>query len=344
MPEISVIVPVYKAEAYLADCMDSLLSQTFSDFEVILVDDGSPDNCGILCDGYAAEYDHISVIHQKNGGQSSARNHAMTRAKGNWICFVDSDDRIHPQMLELLYRAVLEQNAAIAMCNMLEAVELPEDFERERNVVFETLTMDEDTLVRLHDAEEYPGWVACAKLIRRELIEHYPFREGRVYEDNEAVCRWICEAKRLARTKEELYFYRGNPDSTTKSNFSMKRLDYLWALESIIGHYTALGYRDLQKRFLARYVDAAVSCCNGVRYVLQQPEQVKNIEKQVRGFLRKGRFSLTRQQFEALLDAMHPEYMRLYWPISGAVVTLQEQGISGLLKKIRKNLGRGEGQ
>ena len=99
MPEISVIVPVYKAEAYLADCVDSLLSQTISDFEVILVDDGSPDNCGSLCDGYAAEHDHISVIHQKNSGQSAARNHAMKLAKGNWICFVDSDDRIHPRML-----------------------------------------------------------------------------------------------------------------------------------------------------------------------------------------------------------------------------------------------------
>ncbi len=344
MPEISVIVPVYKAEAYLADCVDSLLSQTFSDFEVILVDDGSPDNCGVLCDGYAAEYDHFSVIHQKNGGQSSARNHAMTRAKGNWICFVDSDDRIHPQMLELLYRAVREQDASIAMCNMLEAVDLPEDFNRDREVVFEALAMDEETLLRLHDAEEYPGWVACAKLIRRELVEHYPFREGRVYEDNEAVCRWICEANRLTRTKEELYFYRGNPDSTTKSSFSIKRLDYLWALESIIGHYTALGYLELRQRFLNRYIDAAVSCCYGVRFELQQPELVKKIEKQVRGFLRKGHFSLTRQQFETLLDAMHPELMGLYWPVSGAVFTLRDQGISGLLKKIRKNLGRGEGQ
>lgn len=344
MPEISVIVPVYKAEAYLAECVDSLLSQTFSDFEVILVDDGSPDGCGSLCDGYAAEYDHFTVIHQENQGQSAARNHAMTRARGKWICFVDSDDRIHPRMLELLHRAVRETKSAMAMCDMLEAVTLPEDFDRDREAVFEILTMDEETLVRLHDAEEYPGWVACAKLIRRELIEHYPFREGRVYEDNEAVCRWICEAKTLARTKEKLYFYRGNPDSTTKSSFSMKRLDYLWALESIIGHYTALGYRDLRQRFVERYVDAAVSCCNGVRYELQQPKMVKTIEKQVCGFLRRENVSLTQTQFEALLEVMHPEIMGLYWPVSGAAATIRKQGISGLLKKIRKNLGRGEGQ
>ena len=113
MPEISVIVPVYKAEAYLADCVESLLAQTFTDFEIILVDDGSPDNCGSLCDGYAAANDRISVIHQENRGQSAARNHAMTRAAGKWICFVDSDDLIHPQMLELLYRAVCEEKALL---------------------------------------------------------------------------------------------------------------------------------------------------------------------------------------------------------------------------------------
>jgi len=344
MPEISVIVPVYKAEAYLADCVGSLLSQTFSDFEVILVDDGSPDNCGSLCEAYAAEYDHISVIHQENRGQSAARNHAMTQAKGEWICFVDSDDLIHPRMLELLYRAAREKDAAIAMCGMLEALSLPEDFNRERNAAFELLTMDEETLVRLYDAEDYPGWVACAKLIRRELIEHYPFREGRVYEDNEAVCRWICEAKRLVRTREELYFYRGNPDSTTKGDFKLSRLDYLWALESIIVHYTGLGYQQMRQRFLERYLAAVVNCCNGVRYMIFQPEKSKDIEKQVRSFLRREKVSLTKQQFEALLEVMHPEVMWLYWPVAGGISTLKEQGISGLLKKIRRQLGKGDDQ
>ncbi len=341
MPEISVIVPVYNAEAYLADCVGSLLSQTFRDFEVILVDDGSPDNSGRLCDEYAAAYDHISVIHQENRGQSAARNHAMTQARGSWICFVDSDDRIHPRMLELLYQASVGSGCPISMCEMLEAVTLPEDFDREREVVFETYGMDEETLLRLYDADEYPGWVSCAKLIRRDLIDHYPFREGRVYEDNEAVCRWICEAGQLAWTKEKLYFYRGNPDSTTKSTFSIKRLDYLWALESIIGHYTALGYTKLRQRFLERYIDAAVSCSNGVRFFLNRPEMVKTIKKQVHSFLRREKVSLTRQQFEALLDAMHPEVMWLYWPVAGAASTLKEQGIAGLLKKIRKQQGKG---
>ena len=344
MPEISVIVPVYKAERYLKDCVESILSQTFPDFEVILVEDGSPDDCGRLCDGYAAEYDCISVIHQENQGQAAARNHAMARAKGNWICFVDSDDLIHSRMLELLYQAAGASGAPVSMCGMLEAVELPEAFLRDRDPEFQVLPMDEDTLTALHDAGRYPGWVACATLIRRELIEAYPFREGRVYEDNEAVCRWICAGGSLAWTEEKLYFYRGNPDSTTKAAFQLKRLDYLWALESIIGFYGGLGYVKLRQRFIDRYIEAVLSCCNGVRYLLQRPDLVKQIGKQTKAFLHREQIRLTRVQFEALLDVMHPKLVKLYWPVRGVADTLRQQGIRGVFEKIRKQFGKEDGQ
>lgn len=344
MPEISVIVPVYKAEAFLAECIDSILSQTYKDFEVILVDDGSPDNCGRICEEYAVKHACISVIHQQNQGQAAARNHAMPIAKGKWICFVDSDDLIHPRMLELLHQAVLEHDAPISQCGMLEAVTLPEDFRKDREVRFQSLILDEETLVALHDADQYPAWVACAKLIRRDLIEAYPFREGRVYEDNEAVCRWVCNGAALARTEEKLYFYRGNPDSTTKAAFRLKNLDYLWALESIIGFYSDLGYEKLRQRFIDRYADAVLSCCNGARYLLNRPDVVKEIEKQTNAFLRREQIRLTKEQFEGLLDVMHPKLVKLYWPVSGAVNTLHHQGLSGVLRKIRKQFGRGESQ
>lgn len=344
MPKISVIVPVYKAEHFLADCIDSILSQSFTDYEVILVDDGSPDDSGRICDEYAGKHDSISVIHQENQGQAAARNHAMTRAKGTWICFVDSDDLIHPQMLQLLYEAVEESGAAISMCGMLEAVALPEDFCRDREAAFRTLTMDEETLVTLHDAQEYPGWVACAKLIRRDLIEAYPFREGRVYEDNEAVCRWICRGGTLAETKETLYFYRGNPESTTKAAFRLKQLDYLWALESIIGFYTGLGYGKMRKRFVERYIDAAINCCSGARYLLDRPDVVEQIEKQTKAYLRRQQIKLTKEQFEGLLEVTHPKLVKLYWPVSGVLNTLNQEGVSGLVRKLQNRFGKGENQ
>lgn len=344
MAEISVIVPVYKAEAFLAECIDSILSQTFTDFEIILVDDGSPDNSGRICEDYAAKYDCIQVIRQENQGQAAARNHALACASGQWICFVDSDDLIHPGMLEHLYRAIRETNAPVSMCEMLEAIELPQDFHREREVSFDVFSMDEETLTALHDGEEYPAWVACAKLIRRDLIESYPFREGRVYEDNEAVIHWLCKGGSLARSREKLYFYRGNPDSTTKSEFRLKRLDYLWALESLIGFYTGLGYLKMRQRFVDRYIDAVYSCCNGARFLLDRPDVVREIEKNTRAFLRREHIKLDRKQFENLLEVTHPKLVKLYWPVSGAIRTFRQNGISGLMNKVCKRIGKENGQ
>ena len=330
MPQISVIVPVYRAEAYLRGCVDSILSQTFSDFEVILVEDGSPDGCGAICDEYARQDSRVRVIHQTNQGQAVARNHALPMAQGQWLCFVDSDDQIHPQMLELLYRAAAESGAGISMCRMLEAPELPRDFECPREFAYELLTMDEKTLVSLHDREEYPGWVACAKLIRREYVEACPFQTGRIYEDNEAVCRWLLPAKTLARLPEELYFYRTNPESTTQSGFSLKKLDYLWALERITAYYRSVGFHTLAQRFLARYAAAVEAACNGVRNELGRPELVGTITGNARRFLRREKLHLTKQQQIAIWNAAHPKAMGRFWSVAAKARKLCKRRESGI--------------
>lgn len=341
MPKISIIVPVYKAEAFLEDCIDSILSQTFSDFELFLVDDGSPDNCGAICEEYAARDGRIRVIHQENRGQAAARNHALTLAEGEWVCFVDSDDLIHPQMVQLLYDAAMEAGAGISMCGMLEDTVLPEDFYREPPLMYELLTMDEETLTALYDRDEYPAWVACAKLIRRETVESHLFCEGRVFEDNEAVCHWVWEAKKLVRLPHNLYFYRTNPESTTKSSFSIKKLDYLWALENIIRFYTSVGYLKMRQRFFDRYAQEVAGSCNGVRYGLKRPELLKIIKRDTISFLRQEGLHFRKEQMEPILAAMHPKLICLYWPVEGAVRTLRQGGIAGVVRKVKEKLGRG---
>lgn len=313
MPEISIIVPVYRAEKYLNDCVDSILRQTFSNFELVLIEDGSPDLSGAICDEYAQRDERVRVIHQPNQGQAAARNHALPMTQGKWLCYVDSDDTIHPQMLEHLYRAAVESGAGISMCQFLEAEEQPADYERPVDFSYELLNMDEKTLTQLHDRDLYPGWVACAKLIRRECVEGYPFQTGRVYEDNEAVTRWLLPAKTLAMLPAKLYFYRANPDSTTKSRFSLKRMDYLWALESMIGYFESVGYHTLAQRFLKRYVEAAASACYGVRQELNRPELVNGILSDVKKFLRREKMKLTRQERLSLLEAAHPNAMGRFW-------------------------------
>ena len=253
---------------------------------------------------------------------------------------MDSDDAVHPQMLERLRQAANESGAGMSMCRMLEAPEIPENFSAPVEVSWELLSMAEEPLAALFDAGKYPGWVACAKLVRRELVQTHLFCPGRVYEDNEAVCHWIYGAKTIASIPHSLYFYRTNPDSTTQSRFSMKKLDYLWALEGIIRFYSSVGYLTLRERFGTLYAEEAAGCYYRVKYELNDPKAARGIEKNARRLGREIPF--TKAQFETMFSAMHPKLVRLYWPLEGAARTLREDGVPGLTRKIGKHLRKGE--
>lgn len=339
MPKISVIIPVYKAQSYVGRCLDSILSQTFQDFEIIAVDDGSPDASYDICLSYARKDSRIRLLRQENGGQASARNLALQSAQGQWICFVDSDDLIHPQMLEFLVRAVEESGAAVSGCAFLEAEAVPENYLADREFAYTIYSMDDAGLCDLYDRDLYPGWVACTKLIRRDLVESYPFTAGRVYEDNEAVCRWICQAGKFAWIGQDLYFYRTNLSSTTQSDFSLKKLDYLWALESITRFYCDQGYAGMHERFGSRYLDAAAHACYGARHILDRPDVANAVNRQTWRFIREQKLKPTRQQLDALVDAAYPKLTKLYWPAIGLVRTLKDEGLRGVAAKLRKRDG-----
>lgn len=338
MAEISVIVPVYRAEGYLPACIDSILNQTYADFELILVDDGSPDRCGEICEDYAQTDSRITVLHQKNQGQAAARNHALEKTSAPWVCFVDSDDLIHPQTLERLYRAARETNAPMSQCRMLEAPELPESFFAPASPAVTCLEMKDETIARMYQEGTYPAWVACGKLIRRDLIERHPFVPGRVFEDNEAVCHWLAGEK-LADVPAYLYFYRTNPESTTKTGFSLKKLDFLWALESITRFYGSIGFAKTHDLFLDRYIDECADHYRAVTCDLGKCEAAQNIKRNLRAMLKVENRALTKPQFEQLLDAMHPRLIRVYWPVEGVIRTLKEDGMGGIMQKLKKHLG-----
>lgn len=337
MPKVSIIVPVYKAEKYLHACVDSILQQTFSDFEVFLVDDGSPDNCGAICEQYALSDSRIRVMHQENCGQAAARNRALEQAAGEWVCFVDSDDVIHPQMVQRLYTAAVDCDAGVVLCPMAQSPEIPRDFFAEPSGDLEVLDVNEDTLVALYDREEYPSWVACAKLIRREYVMKHLFCEGRVYEDNEAVCHWVCQSRRLVRLKDAMYYYRTNPGSTTQRSFTLKHLDYVWALEQLIRFYSVLGYERMKARFVHRYAFELANCWEAISYILQRPDLARELRCRARAFSREMELTFVRSDQERMLEAMHPKLVKFYWPVKGAVRTLRDEGIGGILRKLTKN-------
>ncbi len=251
-PTISVIVPVYNCEKYLNRCIDSILAQTFSNFELILIDDGSTDDSGVICDDYALKDERIIVIHQTNQGQAAARNNALQKSRGEWIHFVDSDDAIHPSILSYLYTAVLQHNANMSVCNYVESECMSNEFLQKYSFESYAVKCDENVLRKwLKEGDYY--WLVWAKLIKKTIIEKYMFTVGRYFEDNAIVCKWIYEARRIAIVPHPLYFYQVNYAGTTKGKLDYKYFDFLWAMEQQINFYKSIGYFEILEDALLYY-------------------------------------------------------------------------------------------
>ena len=226
MNGISVIVPVYKSEKYLDRCVQSILSQTYQDFELILVDDGSPDNSPLLCDKWAENDSRVYVIHKENGGASSARNAGLKIAKGNWIAFADSDDWLDRPALKTLYDLANQYNVPMAIGGM-RVVQKYTDASIVMKQNAKVLS-NADLMSRFFRLNGEPDTHSvCGAIIRRDILEDYSFIEGRMNEDVET-CYYLarkCEA--AVYTDAPLYNYFKNIEGVTNSGFSKKKLDLL---------------------------------------------------------------------------------------------------------------------
>lgn len=235
MPVISVIVPVYKVEPYLRRCVDSILAQTFTDFELILVDDGSPDNCGSICDEYAQKDPRVVVIHQQNGGLSAARNAGIDWAFANsdsqWLSFVDSDDWVHPEYLERLLKAAVENGVSVSICGYAgTAGEEPEV--RDTDMI-PVLWKPEDFYV----AHNTNATIACGKLYRKDCFREIRYPVGKIHEDEFTTYKILFGTDIVAFIQAPFYAYFQNPNSIVRSKWSEKRLDVLDALEERISFF-----------------------------------------------------------------------------------------------------------
>lgn len=208
---ISVIVPVYNVEHYLNRCVDSILAQTYSDLEILLVDDGSTDGSGELCDAYARQDARVQVIHKKNGGLSDARNCGIEHAKGRYFCFVDSDDGIAPQMIEVLYRNLLNAGADVSAVALkcFSTEELPVIEDALKKVQYMT---GKEALRSILQSEEL-GDFAVNKLYKRELFENVCYPLGRMMEDQGTTYKLLDKCQGVAYCPVPLYFYYQRPDS-----------------------------------------------------------------------------------------------------------------------------------
>lgn len=226
MNGISVIVPVYESEKYLDRCVQSILNQTYQGFELILVDDGSPDNSPLLCDKWAENDSRVYVIHKENGGASSARNAGLKIAKGRWIAFADSDDWLDRTALKTLYDLANQYNVPMAIGGMRVVQKYTDAsivMKQNAKVLSNADLMSR--FFRLNgEPDTHSVWGA---IIRRDILEDYSFIEGRMNEDVET-CYYLarkCEA--AVYTDAPLYNYFKNIEGVTNSGFSKKKLDLL---------------------------------------------------------------------------------------------------------------------
>lgn len=230
MDKISVIVPIYKVEAYLKDCVDSILSQTYKNLEIILVEDGSPDNCGLICDEYAKKDDRIVVIHKENGGVSDARNAGFDVATGNWYCCVDPDDFIHERMIEILHDEVVKNDAKMAWClfrNVTEDGLLEDGMRPELTEIvsgFQTECMDcREAQKQFYGMElKQESLVTWNKIYAADLFGKgegaIRFPKNKIFEEGYTLYRLIYASQKVVVVRCPLYFYRQRPGSIMSSN------------------------------------------------------------------------------------------------------------------------------
>lgn len=223
-PLISVIVPIYKVEKYLRQCLDSIINQSYQNLEIILVDDGSPDNSGMICDEYKKKDDRIVVIHKENGGLSDARNIGLRVMRGDYLMFVDSDDYITRDCISYLYNLSERFNADLVIGGF-------EKFEDETNIVIETSASEKDTIQRITNKEAMKnafinGCAAWARLYKSNIHRSIMFPVGEINEDEAVVLSLLENCQIVVTSNRVIYKYRYRSQSITSTSWHRRKLDW----------------------------------------------------------------------------------------------------------------------
>lgn len=228
---ISVVIPVYNVEDYLHYAIESLVNQTYKDFEALLINDGSTDNSGKLCDKYAQEYDWIKVFHKENGGLSDARNYGVLKATNEWVFFLDPDDYIEPFTFELL-TLIQEKYQADLISTKVQTTNEYEKFSKEQFNLKSSQRVTKEEALELMLEDKVATVSACAKLYKKQILEMKPFPVGKIYEDFFIVAEHLILAEQIVISPVVTYHYYRRPGSIVQSQFTDKRFDFFDAGEN----------------------------------------------------------------------------------------------------------------
>ncbi len=250
---VSIIVPVYNVEKYIKECVDSLISQTYKDIEIILVDDGSTDSSPLICDDYAKTDSRIKVVHKKNGGLSSARNAGIEVAKGECFLFIDSDDYFLDDAVEQLVAIKDKIGSDIAVLNFTSDKD-----KLEVGINPKIKEFSNSEVVKMILREKTIHTSACAKLFNRDLFDGVRFPEGVIYEDYATVYKLLHRAKKVAYANTNKYFYRTNFESITKSGFKKSQMDYYKVSDEVLS-FVKENYPKYKKYVINRKTRMSIS-------------------------------------------------------------------------------------
>ena len=297
---ISVVVPIYNVEKYLIRCIESILKQTYKNIEIILVDDGSKDSCGKICDEYKEKDSRIKVIHKENGGLSDARNAGINVAKGIYICFIDSDDFIDASFIEKLYRMCINSGANIAQCSFNILTNEIKDEEKKAESKIINISARE-MLKNVYGKYSAYNISACNKLFKTDLFNNIRFPFGRIHEDEFTTYKLIYLSGRVAITSQKLYnYYIERNGSITQTRFNIKRLDYLTALEERMQFFEENNETELYNKTLEQYcyyiIISNYKCHKHIESSKNiQTELLKKYRKNVKELIKKPKIKLIKK-------------------------------------------------
>lgn len=316
MPAISVIIPIYNCEKYIGRCINSVLSQSFTDYELILVNDGSKDSSPQICDKYAKSDNRIKVIHQKNSGVSAARNNGVKKATGEYVTFIDADDWVAPNFLETLITACKNNNAQIAICGYVTAASESD----------KALQSDEFTIMNSREAIDYYGDLNLnkksahfrspwAKLIRREYALNVPFPTDRTYaEDGACVYLWLWQAERIVDLSVQLYYYFQNADSICRQPMGKHIVGNLMTESEWITFFKNNNFDSLYTKFCRRYLDDCLWSINGSREAGDKDAErifIKYLRKGLMKYAKPAHMNLKRDTY--YYELAYPNLIKIYY-------------------------------
>lgn len=273
---ITVIVPVYMVDKYLEQCIKSIVEQTYSELEIIIIDDGSSDSCSAICDSWAMKDDRIFIVHKKNGGLSSSRNAGLDICKGDYITFVDSDDWIVQNCVSVMHKAMVDNGAEVCSANMNEFDEDTGSIHQISKKAF--IAGPEETLMKLYRTYEFPV-SAAPKMYLAKIWKELRFPVGRNYEDAYTTYLAVDAAQRIMHLSDALYLYRVRSGSIMTSSFSLSNLDRVRAWKE--------NYLFCKKKYPKVAPYARIQWLEHIPLLLSQfPKKMNQSEKEAKRWLK----------------------------------------------------------